>query len=159
MQLLNRVFDRQAVAVPAWHVDRVHALELARLDDHVLQNFVDGVADVDVAVGIGRAVVQHKAGRTAAGSAQLFVNALFFPFLHPARLALGQVAAHGEGGIGQIQGAAVVGSGGFSHGVFNWHVGETADRRRLQDQVAGRALRSSKFGRALSGGWFGQTGR
>jgi hypothetical protein len=60
--LLDLVLDGQAVAVPAGHVDGVHALELARLDDHVLEDLVDGVTDVDVAVGIRRAVVQHELG-------------------------------------------------------------------------------------------------
>jgi hypothetical protein len=60
------------------------------------------VADVDLAVGVGRAVVQDELGRAAAGVAQLLVDALVFPFLGPARLALGQVAAHGEGVSGMF---------------------------------------------------------
>jgi hypothetical protein len=38
------------------------------LDDDVLEDLVDRVADVDVAVGVGRAVVQHEA-RPALGEA------------------------------------------------------------------------------------------
>src|SRR5690606_443252 len=81
------VLDGQAVAVPARNVDGVHAFELARLDDHVLEDLVDGVPDVDVAVGIGRAVVQDELGRAAARFAQPLVNALLFPGLDPAGLA------------------------------------------------------------------------
>jgi hypothetical protein len=73
VELFDRVFDRQAVTVPAGDVLRVQALELARLDDHVLEDFVDRVADVDLAVGVGRAVVQHELGRTEARIAQLAV--------------------------------------------------------------------------------------
>ena len=115
MLFLNRVFNRQAVAVPAGDVLRVQALELPCLDDHVLQNLVDGMAHVDLAIGVGRAVVQDELGLTQAGVTQLFINAFFFPFLHPARLAFGQVATHGEGRVGQVQGGAVVGFG-FRHG-------------------------------------------
>jgi hypothetical protein len=66
--LLDRVLDRQAVAVPARDVLRVEALELALLDDHVLEDLVDRVAHVDLAVGIGRAVVQDELGRAARAS-------------------------------------------------------------------------------------------
>ncbi len=54
------VLDRQAVAVPARHVGRVEAGQRLRADDDVLEDLVDRVADVDVAVGVGRAVVQDE---------------------------------------------------------------------------------------------------
>ena len=60
VQFFNRVFDRQAVAVPAGDVLRVKTGQLARLDDHVFQNLVDRVADVQFAVGVRRPVVQDK---------------------------------------------------------------------------------------------------
>jgi hypothetical protein len=69
VQLLDGVLDRQAVAVPARCVERVEAFQLAALDDHVLEDLVDRVADVDLAVGVRRAVVQDELGR-AAGVAQ-----------------------------------------------------------------------------------------
>ena len=108
VQLFNGVFNGQTVAVPAGHVQRVKAFELTRLGDHVLEDLVDRVANVQLAVGIGRAVVQDELGRTATGIAQLFVDAFVFPLLHPAGLALGQVAAHGEGCVWQVQRGAVV---------------------------------------------------
>ena len=106
--LFDRVLDRQAVAIPARDVDRVQPLELARLDDHVFEDLVDGVAHVDLAVGIRRAVVQYKLRRARARGAQLRVQALLFPFAHPVRLALGQVTAHGKRGVGQVQGTSVI---------------------------------------------------
>ncbi len=117
VQLLDLVLDRQAVAVPAGHVARVQALQLARLDDHVLQHLVDRVADVDLAVGVGRAVVQDEFLAPGAGGAQALVQAALVPLLHPARLALGQVAAHGEGRVGQVERLAVVGLVLGAHGV------------------------------------------
>ena len=57
--LLDLPLDRQAVAVPARHIVDVIAQQEARADHEVLQRLVQGVADVDVAVGVGRAVVQH----------------------------------------------------------------------------------------------------
>ena len=55
--LLDLPFDRQAVAVPAWDVVGVLAQHLLRAIDHVLQDLVEGGADMDVTVGIGRAVM------------------------------------------------------------------------------------------------------
>ena len=107
MQLFDGVFDGQTVAVPARHVTCVKTFQLAALDDHVLQDLVDGVADVDLAVGIGRAVMQDEHGGTGAGSAQLLVDALVFPLLDPAWLTLGQIAAHGKRGVGHVQRAAI----------------------------------------------------
>ena len=55
--------------------------------------------------------------RAVARVAQLLVQALFVPLRDPARLALGQVAAHRERRVGQVQRGAVVGGGrGFGHG-------------------------------------------
>ncbi len=58
--LLDLPFDRQAVAVPARHIDRVLAELLLHAVDHVLQDLVEGVADVEVAVGVGRPVMEDE---------------------------------------------------------------------------------------------------
>ena len=47
---LDLPFDRQAVAVPARHVGRIEAGQVARLDDDVLQDLVDRVAGVQLAI-------------------------------------------------------------------------------------------------------------
>jgi hypothetical protein len=101
-----------------WHVLGVEAGQLARLDDHVLQHLVDGVAHVDLAVGVWRAVVQHEQRPAAARHAQALVEALVLPGLDPAGLALGEVAAHRERRVGQVQRAAVIGCVGWAHGGF-----------------------------------------
>ncbi len=99
---LDLVLDRQAVAVPAGHVGRILAVQRARLDDHVLEDLVDRVADVDVAVGVGRAVVQHVALAPGARVANLLVKILVLPILQALGLALGEIAAHRELGIRQV---------------------------------------------------------
>ena len=114
MQLFNRVFDRQAMAVPARDVLRVKPGELARFDNHVFQDFVNSVADVQFAVGVGRAIVQDKQGCALARDPQALVQPGLVPMFDPARLALGQVAAHGEGRVRQVQGLGIV--GGVGHG-------------------------------------------
>ena len=66
--LLDLPFDRQAVAVPARHVVGIVAEHLLAARHHVLEDLVERVADVDVAVGVGRAVVQHELSRPFAAS-------------------------------------------------------------------------------------------
>ena len=97
--LLHHQFDRQTVAIPTGHVRRIEAVQRLRLDDDVLQDLVDGVTDVDVAVGIGRAVVQDEFLGTGTRLADALVELLLLPLLQPLRLALGEVAAHGESGF------------------------------------------------------------
>ena len=64
--LFDGVFDGQAMAVPARNVDRIQPLELARFHDHVLQDLVDRVSHVNLAIGVRGAVVQHELGCTRA---------------------------------------------------------------------------------------------
>ena len=120
MQFFDGVLDRQAVAVPAGDVLRVEPGELLALDNHVLEHFVQGVADVQFAVGIRWAVVQHEQRRALTVLAQSFVEVILVPVLYPRRLAFGQVAPHGKRGIGQVQGAAVINrmSDRFRHGSY-----------------------------------------
>ena len=104
VQFLDLMLDRQAVAVPAGHVGRVEPGQRFRADNDVFQNLVDRVADVDVPVGIGWPVMQHKARTTLRYGTDLLVELLLLPVGHPLRLTFGQVATHRERGISQIQG-------------------------------------------------------
>ena len=65
--------DRQAVAIPARHIGRVQAVQPLRLDDDVFEDLVDGVPDMDIAVGIGRPVMQDKLLAALSPSAELAV--------------------------------------------------------------------------------------
>ena len=105
---LDLVLDRQAVAVPARHIGRVEASERLRADDDVLEDLVDRMADVDVAVCIGRAVVEHEARPPLRGCANLFVEPLLLPFPDPGRLALREVAAHRKRRVGHVERVFVV---------------------------------------------------
>src|SRR5690606_21699312 len=89
--LLDRDLDRQAVAVPARHVGRVEAREVLRLDDDVLEDLVDRMAQVDRAIGIRWSVVQHEQRPSRRVFAQLCIQALALPAIERGWLALGQV--------------------------------------------------------------------
>ena len=58
--LLDLVLDRLAMAVPTGDIGNLIALHHPVAVDHVLGDLVHGVADVDRAVGVRRAVVQHE---------------------------------------------------------------------------------------------------
>ena len=70
------------------------------------------MADVQRAVGVGRAVVQHEERAAARAFAQALPEPQALPALQHLRLALRQVALHGKGGAGQEHGAAVIARGG-----------------------------------------------
>lgn len=57
---LDLVLDRLTVAVPTGDIGNFAALHHPVAVDHVLRDLVHGVADVDRAVGVRRAVVQHE---------------------------------------------------------------------------------------------------
>ena len=56
--LRDLMFDGQPVAIPARHVGRPHAFHSAGLDDDILENFIERVADVNMAIGVRRTVMQ-----------------------------------------------------------------------------------------------------
>lgn len=62
--VIHLELDRQTVAIPTGDVGRIVALHSLQADDEILEQLVERVAQVDVTVGVGRAVVQNI-GRTA----------------------------------------------------------------------------------------------
>jgi hypothetical protein len=52
--------DRQTVTIPSRHVGCIKAGHASRLDDKVLQDLVEGRANVDFAIGVRRPIVKHK---------------------------------------------------------------------------------------------------
>ena len=94
------------MAIPSGDV--AHALAFERLVpvDEILEDLVQGVADVEVAVGVGRAVVQgEELGVLALGD--LLVHALVRPELLDGGLLGDRVGAHLEGGLGEEDGVPV----------------------------------------------------
>ena len=66
------------------------------------------MADVDVAVRIGWAVMQDEFFGAAARVTDLPVHVFSLPVPQPSRLPVRKIAFHGEGGFGQVQGVFVV---------------------------------------------------
>ncbi len=108
--LLDLPLDRQAVTVPAGDVVHVETEQEAAPDHEVLEDLVQRVADVDGPVGVGGAVMQHiegGAGRLT-GLAHGGEQVVPPPALQDLGLELGQATPHGEFGLRQEDGQAVV---------------------------------------------------
>ena len=57
IQFFNHQFNRQAVAIPTGYIRRIKARPCFGAHDHVFQYFVDCMTNVNVTVGIRRAIV------------------------------------------------------------------------------------------------------
>ncbi len=107
--LLHRNLDRQAMAIPARHVGRAEAGQQLGLDHDVLEDLVDRMAQMNHAIRVRRTVMQDERMLARLRAFLDFAVAVaFFPLGKHARLALGQVAAHGEAGLRQVDGVFVI---------------------------------------------------
>ena len=102
VQFFDLNFDRHAVAIPARYIRSIKAAQCACFDNHVFQNFIDGVAQMDVTVCIRRAIVQDEFRTTGSGFAHTFVDFFILPLFYPVRFAFGQITAHRESRFGHI---------------------------------------------------------
>ena len=100
--LLDLVLDRLTMAVPTGDIGNLIALHHPVAVDHVLGDLVHGVADVDRAVGVRRAVVQHEFLVALVLLQNLLVDLVVLPVLESLRLGLGKTGTHGKTGLGQI---------------------------------------------------------
>ena len=96
-------FDGQAVAIPAGHIGCVEAVQGPGLDNDVLENLVHGVAEVQLTVGVGRAIVEDVFRPPGAHRPDFPVQVHVLPLLQSLGLALGQAGLHGEGRARQVQ--------------------------------------------------------
>ena len=102
-------FDRQAVAVPAGDKGGVVARHGLALHDKVLEHLVQSSAHVHIAIGEGRAVVQHETGGILRLTARCnsLIELLILPFLQTCRLLGSEITTHGERGVRQEDGVFV----------------------------------------------------
>ena len=84
------------MTVPARHIRCIKASQGLASQDDVFQDFIDGMTDMDIAIGIRRAVVQDKFRPALHFFAQFLITLLLIPAFQPFRLAFGQIASHGK---------------------------------------------------------------
>ncbi len=145
--LLHLELDGQAVTVPARHVGGVQPIEGAGLHDDVLEHLVDRVTDVDLAVGVGRPVVEDETLGPRPRLADQAIEVHGLPGREHRGLALGQVGFHREARVGEVQGVFVV-----SHGFRSWSVKAVYGARECGGRVrcALPGLRCSEGSRRMS---------
>ena len=93
---LDGPLNGQTVVVPAGNVGGEIAHHGVAADDEVLQGFVQSVAHVDVAIGEGRAVVQHKPGQVLVLLQHGVVQVQLLPAFQHAGLPGGKARFHGK---------------------------------------------------------------
>ena len=99
--------DRHAVVVPARDEGRVEAPDRGRAHHGVLPDLVRGRAHVEVAVRVGRAVVEQPHRPAGPRLAEPRVHPVLRPPREPLGLAAGQVRLHRELGPGKVERVAI----------------------------------------------------
>ena len=84
--LLDLPLDGKAMAVPARNIIDVVAEREARADDEILQELVEGMADMDRPIGVGRPIVEYEQRRTSALASAADVVVEAFPSVQDPRL-------------------------------------------------------------------------
>ena len=133
---LDLPLDRQAVTVPAGHVVGVLAQHLLGPVDDVFQDLVERVADMQVAVRIGRTVMQDELLAALGILAQQAIEIHGLPALQKLRLALRQAGLHGKLGFWQKQRRLVVGSHDTQPLSENFRTGKRTVSRPLDQDRA-----------------------
>ena len=106
--LLDFPFNRQAVAIPAGHISGVFAHHLLRAHNHVFQDFVQRMADMHIAIGVRRAVMQHEFFAALPLRAQFVIKANARPICENFGLAFGQTGLHWKVRLRQIKRFAII---------------------------------------------------
>jgi hypothetical protein len=95
------VFDRQAVTVPSRYKRRIKAHHGTAFEDKILENHIQRVAHMGVAVGKGRPIVKMIGGGTSSGLEESLIGLMACPLHNKGRLPLGEICPHGEIGLRQ----------------------------------------------------------
>src|SRR5690606_7191052 len=106
--LLHLPFNGKAVAIPARNVVRVLAQHLLGAIDDILQDLVQRMADVEVAIGVGRPIVKHELLAPLRHLALAPIEIHLLPARKNLGLALRQAGAHGEICLGKKNCRSVV---------------------------------------------------
>ncbi len=103
MSLFHLQLNRQPMAVPARNVGCIEARQRLRFNNNILKNLVYRMANVNVAVGVWRAIMKDELWPSYAYLPNSPVALVLLPGFYPTGFALGQVPSHGEGRIRKIQ--------------------------------------------------------
>ena len=100
--------NRQAMSIPTGHVRRIISRHIVIAHNKVLEDLIERCADMNIAIGIGRAVVQHIQRLSLILFHQAVVQPGALPLPEHLRLTLGQAGTHGEFRYRQVQRVVVI---------------------------------------------------
>ena len=100
--------DRQTVGIPARHIRRLEACNILVTHDEVLEDLVQCVTQMQIAVCVRRAIVENKERLALVFLHHCMVNILFLPLLQKFRLALRKTRAHRKIGLRKIDCLVVI---------------------------------------------------
>ena len=94
--LFNFPFDGQAMTIPARHIIGIFPQHGLRAVNHIFQNFIQRMTDMQLAIGIGRAIMQHKFRGISPFCPQSFIQIQLLPMRQNLGLFFWQAAPHGK---------------------------------------------------------------
>ena len=80
------MLNGETMAVPARNIRGIKTRHLLGADDYILEDFVDGMPNVEMAVGIGRAVMENKGGPALGCGPDFLIKAHLLPGFELVRL-------------------------------------------------------------------------
>ena len=100
--LFNIEFNWKTVTIPPRNIRCIKTRKGFRLGNNIFENLVNGVANMQLPVRIGRPIVQNKRGLACASCAHFLIKPHALPLLEPLWLTLGQVSLHGKRCLWQV---------------------------------------------------------
>ena len=100
--LFNIEFNWKTVTIPPRNIRCIKTRKGFRLGNNIFENLVNGVANMQLPVRIGRPIVQNKRGLACASCAHFLIEPHALPLLEPLWLTLGQVSLHGKRCLWQV---------------------------------------------------------
>src|SRR5206468_12104324 len=101
---VDAMLDGETMAIPPGPIRGVEPHHGSRLDHEVLDNLVERLAEVDVAIGVRGAVVEKESRTSPPGLPDELIESDAFPVLQPPRLPLRQARLHREFRAGKVDG-------------------------------------------------------
>ena len=106
--LVNFQFNRQTMTVPARDIRGVKTLHPFAFDDDVFKDFVQRMADVNISVSVGRAIMQSEIRASLTGRFELGVQIDLLPPGNYFRFANRKIPPHRKFSLGQIEGIFII---------------------------------------------------
>ena len=91
------------MTIPARNIWCVEAGHRSRLYDDVLEDFVQTVSNMNLAIGIGGAIMKHESWGPGSSFADSLIQSHFAPACDGSRLRFLEIGFHREAGLGEVK--------------------------------------------------------